>query len=70
MWCFATIRPPISGPLSTCRTRGTEARYVSLLEKDGKMEVVIPYSRTSKVAVMTFRSEADLDALEKQAAQH
>ena len=48
-------------------TRGTEARYVSLLEKDGKMEVVIPYSRTSKVAVMTFRSEADLAALKTQA---
>jgi hypothetical protein len=48
-------------------TRGTEARYVSLLEKDGKMEVVVPYSRTSKVAVMTFRSEADLAALMAQA---
>ena len=48
-------------------TRGTEARYISLLEKDGKMEVVIPYSRTSKVAVMTFRSEVDLAALKAQA---
>ena len=48
-------------------TRGTEARYVSLLEKDGAMEVVVPYSRTSKVAVMTFRSEADLAALKAQA---
>jgi sugar lactone lactonase YvrE len=48
-------------------TRGTEARYISLLEKGGKMEVVIPYSRTSKVAVMTFRSEADLAALKAQA---
>jgi streptogramin lyase len=50
-------------------TRGTEARYVSLLEKGGKMEVVIPYSRTSKVAVMTFRSEADLATLKAQAGQ-
>jgi streptogramin lyase len=50
-------------------TRGTEARYVSLLEKDGKTEVVVPYSRTSKVAVMTFRSEADLAALKAQAGQ-
>jgi streptogramin lyase len=50
-------------------TRGTEARYISLLEKDGKMEVVVPYSRTSKVAVMTFRSEADLAALREQAGQ-
>jgi streptogramin lyase len=50
-------------------TRGSEARYVSLLEKNGKMEVVLPYSRTSKVAVMTFRSEADLAALKAQAAR-
>jgi virginiamycin B lyase len=50
-------------------TRGTEARYISLLEKDGRMEVVIPYSRTSKVAVMTFRSDADLAALKQQAGQ-
>jgi streptogramin lyase len=47
-------------------TRGTEARYISLLERDGAMQVVIPYSRTSKVAVMTFRSEADLAALKAQ----
>jgi hypothetical protein len=33
------------------------------------MEVVLPYSRTSKVAVMTFRSEADLQALNAQAGQ-
>jgi streptogramin lyase len=48
-------------------TRGTEARYISLLERGGAMQVVIPYSRTSKVAVMTFRSEADLAALKNQA---
>jgi virginiamycin B lyase len=50
-------------------TRGTEARYISLLERDGAMQVVIPYSRTSKVAVMTFRSEADLEALKRQAGR-
>jgi streptogramin lyase len=50
-------------------TRGSEARYISLLERDGKMQVVIPYSRTSKVAVMTFRSEADLAALKKAAGR-
>ena len=50
-------------------TRGTEARYISLLGRDGKLEVVLPYSRTSKVATMTFRSEADLQALKTQAAQ-
>jgi streptogramin lyase len=48
-------------------SRGTEARYISLLEKDGKMEVVLPEYRTSKVAVMTFRSEADLAALKAEA---
>ena len=26
-------------------TRGTEARYISLLEKDGKMQVVMPDTR-------------------------
>ena len=33
------------------------------------MQVVVPYSRTSKVAVMSFRSEADLAALKAQAAK-
>ena len=50
-------------------TRGSEARYISLLEKNGTMEVVLPYSRTSKVAVMTFRSEADLAALKARTEQ-
>jgi len=47
-------------------TRGSEVRYVSLLEKDGKMQVVLPSYRTRKVAVMSFRSEADLAALKSQ----
>jgi len=50
-------------------TRGTEARYISLLEKDGKTEVVVPYSRASKIAVMTFRSEADVAALKARVEQ-
>jgi len=50
-------------------TRGTEARYISLLERDGKTEVVVPYSRASKIAVMTFRSEVDVAALKAQAEQ-
>ena len=50
-------------------TRGTEARYISLLERDGKLSVVLPYSRTSKVAVMTFRSEADMGAAKARAGQ-
>ncbi|MCL2429449.1 MAG: carboxypeptidase regulatory-like domain-containing protein [Alphaproteobacteria bacterium] len=48
-------------------TRGSETRYISLLERDGKMQVVLPYSRARKVAVMSFRSEADLQALKAQA---
>ncbi|HEY1505612.1 MAG TPA: c-type cytochrome [Stellaceae bacterium] len=44
-------------------TLGAETRYVSLLEKDGKMEVVLPEFRTSKIGVMNFRSEQDLRAL-------
>jgi streptogramin lyase len=47
-------------------TRGTESRYVSLLERDGTTSVTIPYWRARKVAVMTFRSEQDLDAARRQ----
>ncbi len=50
-------------------TRGTEARYISLLEKDGKTQVVLPYSRTSKVAVMTFRDAAEIAAAKARAGQ-
>jgi hypothetical protein len=31
------------------------------------MEVVIPEFRPNKIAVMSFRSQADIDALQKQA---
>jgi streptogramin lyase len=49
-------------------TRGAEPRYVSLLERDGApTQVVLPYFRARKVAVMTLRSEADLQALKAQA---
>jgi streptogramin lyase len=50
-------------------TRGTEARYISVTEHTGALQVVVPYSRTSKVAVMSFRSEQDLAALKAQAAK-
>ncbi|MDB5597452.1 MAG: virginiamycin hydrolase Vgb [Hyphomicrobiales bacterium] len=43
-------------------SRGTETRYISLLERNGHLEVVVPYSRTRRVAVMTLRSESDLQA--------
>ena len=50
--------------------RGTETRYISLLEQEGKpMQVIIPYSRTRKVAVMTLRTEADIAALKAQAGR-
>jgi hypothetical protein len=49
-------------------TRGAEPRYVSLLERDGApTQVVLPYFRARKVAVMTLRSEADLAALKSEA---
>ena len=48
-------------------TRGSEARYVSLWEKDGRTLVVLPSYRTRKVTVMALRSEADIAALKAQA---
>ena len=49
-------------------TRGAEPRYISLLERDGEpTQVVLPYFRASKVAIMTLRSEAELAALRGQA---
>jgi streptogramin lyase len=48
-------------------TLGAETRYVSLLEKDGGLQVILPYSRARKVARMTIRSEKDLESLKAQA---
>ena len=50
-------------------TLGAETRYVSLLERDGHLQVILPYSRTRKVAKMTFRSKEDLQQLKAQVAQ-
>ena len=50
-------------------SRGTETRHVSLLEKDGKLQVVLPYSRTRRVAVMTVRSEDEIKSLAARAAR-
>jgi streptogramin lyase len=47
-------------------TRGAEPRYISLLEQNGVTQVVIPYFRARKVAVMTPRSAQDLAALQAQ----
>ena len=49
-------------------TRGAEPRYVSLLEQEGaQTRVVLPYFRARKVAVITLRSEADLQSLKAAA---
>jgi hypothetical protein len=34
---------------------GHEVRYVSVEERDGKVQVVLPYYRTRRIAVMTLR---------------
>jgi hypothetical protein len=51
-------------------TRGAEPRYVSLLERAGQdTQVAIPYFRARKVAVMTLRSEMEIEVLKKQEAK-
>jgi len=48
-------------------TRGTESRHISLLERDGQpLRVTVPYERGRKVAVLTPRSEADVQMLKNQ----
>jgi len=49
--------------------RGTEIRHVSLMEHDGKTQVVVPVYRSSQMGVMTVRSDAEIAALKTQAAQ-
>ena len=49
-------------------SRGTETRYISILEREGQpMQVVIPYSRLRKIAVMTPRSEGEIAKLKAAA---
>jgi streptogramin lyase len=49
-------------------TRGTEVRLASLRDlPGGKLEVVFCYPRSSKVVAMTFRSDADMAELKRQA---
>jgi streptogramin lyase len=48
-------------------TRGTESRYISVLERPGQpMQVVVPYSRGRKVGVLTPRTDAEIAALKAQ----
>ncbi len=49
-------------------TRGSEPRYISVHETAGQpMQVVLPYFRARKIAVMTLRGEGDLKTLASQA---
>ncbi|HVB33681.1 MAG TPA: carboxypeptidase regulatory-like domain-containing protein [Patescibacteria group bacterium] len=50
-------------------TLGAESRYIDLLEKNGSPQVIVPYSRSRKVARMTFRTRAEIQALKKQVEQ-
>jgi virginiamycin B lyase len=47
--------------------RGTEIRHISLLERDGKTQVIVPIYRASQMGVMTLRSEAEVASLKAQA---
>jgi len=49
--------------------RGTEIRHVSLLERDGKTQVIVPVYRSSQMGVMTVRSDAEIAELKAKAAQ-
>ena len=49
--------------------RGTEIRHISLMERDGKTQVIVPVYRSSQMGVLTLRSEADLAALKAKAGQ-
>jgi streptogramin lyase len=73
MWTTDQIAKyePVTGrwTLFDLPTRGTEVRIISLLEKPDVKELVFAYARSSKVAVMTFRSEADVKAAEQAAAK-
>jgi len=50
-------------------TFGAEMRYFSILEHNGTMQLILPCSRTRKVARMTFRTQEHIQALKKQVQQ-
>jgi streptogramin lyase len=50
-------------------TRGTESRYISLLEKDGQLQVIVPYTDARKVARLVIRTQEAMRALKNQAQQ-
>jgi streptogramin lyase len=49
--------------------RGTEIRHISLDERHGTTQVIMPVYRTNQMGVMTVRSEADLAALKAEAGR-
>jgi len=62
---------PAAGKWTTFElpVRGTEIRHISLNEIGGKSYVVVPVYRSSQMAKMTVRSEAELATLKSQAAR-
>ena len=42
---------------------GTEIRHISLLERNGRLQVVMPVYRSSQMAIMTIRSQNEIAAL-------
>jgi streptogramin lyase len=46
---------------------GTEIRHISILERSGGLQVIVPIYRSSQMGVMTVRSAADVAALKAQA---
>jgi hypothetical protein len=48
-------------------TRGTEVRIPALLERGDNVEVVFAYARSSKIAVLSVRNDADMAAARAQA---
>jgi streptogramin lyase len=53
----------------TLPTLGAETRYISLLEQNGSLQVILPYSRARKVARMTLRTKEAIQALKAQVQQ-
>ena len=49
--------------------RGSESRHVSVYERNGTTQVVLPTYRSHQMFVLTLRSEADIAALKAQATR-
>jgi streptogramin lyase len=49
--------------------RGSESRHISVYERNGTTQVVLPTYRSHQMFVLTLRSEADVAAVKAQAAR-